>query len=164
MPDRAPRLRVALAELSGAGSVRNPFGQVYRFGIAGIANTAVGFLAITALDIGLHLPPALANAIGFGLGIVLSFVLNRSFVYRSDAPVAKSGPQFLLVVAIAFALNQAVLAFAGYILGVSAAAHIAAQLAGMSVYTIVVFILCRVWIFRSAVPASVTGRRGADAK
>jgi putative flippase GtrA len=136
----------------GSGSRRAKLGLIFRFGLAGAANTAVGFLAIAVLDVGLHLPPALANAIGFALGIVLSFTLNRSFVFRSNLALHTSGPRFLLVVAIAFALNQAVLALAGRVLGATPGGHIAAQLAGMSIYTLVVFVLCRIWIFRTGEP------------
>ena len=62
-----------------------------RFGLVGMINTAVGLSIIAVLDLGLRVPPALANAAGYLVGICVSFVLSRRFVFRSRAAVRSSG-------------------------------------------------------------------------
>jgi hypothetical protein len=54
------------------------------------------------------------------------------------------------VVLAAFALNQLILHKAGAAFGQGALPHLAAQLAGMAVYTVAVFVVCRFWVFRAA--------------
>jgi putative flippase GtrA len=121
-----------------------------RYGLAGVLNTAIGFAIIALLDVGARAPPALANAVGYGIGIGISFVLNRRFVFRSEAAWRRSAPRYLLVVIAAFLLNQAVLRTANAALGAGTTRHLLAQLAGMATYTLIVFTACRLWVFRPA--------------
>ena len=116
--------------------------------MVGIANTVVGFLVIAELDVGLHWPPALANALVYAVGICIGFVLNRNFVFRSDATAASTGPKYLLVVVGAFVLNQAVLRLAGSVLGAGAGQHLTAQLCAMASYTAASFFAFQFWVFR----------------
>jgi putative flippase GtrA len=122
--------------------------QLSRFGLVGALNTVVGLTIITGLDLGLHAPPTLANAAGFAAGMLCGFLLNRRFVFRSQARARVTGPKYLLTVASGFALNQAVLRVALMGLGAGATQHFCAQLAGMGVYTVSVFLACRLWVFR----------------
>lgn len=127
-------------------------GQVSRFVVAGLANTAVGLSVTAVLDIGFHVNPALANAAGYAVGLICAFVLSKRFVFRSKATAAATGPKFLAVALFAFALNQMVLQIAGRILGDGAGPHLLAQLIAMSTYTATNFVLCRLWVFRRAAP------------
>lgn len=54
-----------------------------RYGVAGVFNTLVGFSIILALDLGLGLAPHLANAIGYAIGVCVSFVLSKVFVFKA---------------------------------------------------------------------------------
>ncbi len=121
-----------------------------RFGLVGLVNTGIGFAVIAGLDVGLHVPPPLANAAGYLVGMGVGFVLNRRFVFKSQARAHATAPRYIAVVIAAFALNQLILRAVGASLGPGAAAHLAAQLCGMTVYTLVVFVACRFWVFRAA--------------
>ncbi len=121
-----------------------------RFGLAGLVNTGIGFAVIAGLDVGLHVSPPLANAAGYLIGMGVGFVLNRRFVFKSQVKARATAPRYIAVVLAAFALNQLILRAAGASLGQGALPHLAAQLAGMAAYTLVVFTACRFWVFRSA--------------
>ncbi|HEX2801065.1 MAG TPA: GtrA family protein, partial [Phenylobacterium sp.] len=110
--------------------------------------TAVGFAVIAALDIGLHMTPALANAAGYAVGIPLGFALNRGFVFRHGGGITRAGLRYAAATALALALNQLVLRLAGVVLGAGAGPHLAAQLAAMATYTGVGFLTFRFWVFR----------------
>jgi putative flippase GtrA len=129
--------------------------QLSRFGLAGALNTLVGLSIITALDLGLHLPPSVANAVGFAAGMVCGFVLNRNFVFRSQAKAQSLGPKYLLTVATGFVLNQLALHAVLRALGSGHTQHMIAQVSGMGVYTVTTFLICRFWVFRepAAAPA-----------
>src|SRR5579871_129186 len=126
--------------------------QIARFGLAGLVNTGVGFAVIVALDLGLGVAPALANAGGYAVGTVVGFALNRTFVFRSRTGVAASGARFAAAALAAFVLNQAALRAAGLALGGGALAHLGAQLCGVATYSTTLFLLCRLWVFRASLP------------
>ena len=119
-----------------------------RFSLVGVVNSAIGFAVIAVLDLGLHLRPALANALGYLVGASISFFLTRGFVFRSRDGVAGRAWRYGLAIAVAFVLNQLVLRGAGCLLGAGSFAHLAAQLTGVVFYTITNFLLCRYWVFR----------------
>jgi putative flippase GtrA len=53
--------------------------------------------------------PVIASAIGFLLSILVSFTLQRCWVFDSSTPTWVSLPRFLAVIAVGFALNGAVM-------------------------------------------------------
>ena len=118
-----------------------------RFALAGAANTALGLLVIAGLDLGLGLNPHVANAAGYAAGLLLSFQLNKRFVFRAAKPAGFAGPRFLVAAGGAFALNQAALAATLFLFGSGEAARLLGQAAGVGTYTIVLFLACRLWVF-----------------
>ena len=148
MLDTMAKLKTKLGLNAGLDPALEELARFFRFGLAGVANTLVGLGIIAALDIGLHVRPAIANAVGYAVGIALSFILSRQFVFRSRRPARMAAPRFLISAAIAFVLNQAALAIAGHLLGGDPALRLAAQICGMCVYTLTLFVLGRFWIFR----------------
>lgn len=129
--------------------------QSMRFGMVGVVNTALGLSAIYALMFFLGTGPALANFVGYGLGLAVSFALNRVWTFRSALPMAHVLPKYLLVAASCYLLNLgAVLACTSYL---SANPYLA-QPVGMAVYTVSVFLSCRWFVFapRSSVTPTHT--------
>lgn len=148
MLDTDTKSRVEAAPARSHSSAFEELARFFRFGLVGVANTLVGFGIIAALDLGLHVRPAMANTAGYAGGIGLSFILSRQFVFRSRRPARIAAPKFFISAAIAFALNQGALAVAGHFLGGEPALRLAAQVCGMCVYTLTLFVLGRFWIFR----------------
>lgn len=136
--------------------VRPFLGRVVRYGLAGVLNGVVSLSLIAFLDLGLRLPPELANAAGYGVGVVMSFALARSFVFRTDAGVGRTGPRYLLAVAAGFAMNQLALQAMLRVLGPGQVQHAIAQLTGITTYTGFVFLACQLWVFRAR-EAAATG-------
>jgi putative flippase GtrA len=120
-----------------------------RFGLVGVLNTVVGLAVIMGLDLGLHVDPHLANAGGYAVGIAIGFSLNHGFVFRSDGHMGRTGVKYLAAVAAAFAVNQLVLAGALRLYNGMALGQAAAQVTAMASYTLLLFGLCRVWVFKS---------------
>jgi putative flippase GtrA len=121
-----------------------------RYGAAGLVNTGVGFAVVILLDPVLGVAPALANAAGYAVGMAVGFVLNRFYVFRRGGPLPEVGARYAIVVAAAFTLNQGVLWQAGRVLGGGSMQHLAAQLAAIATYSIALFVLCQIWVFRAA--------------
>jgi putative flippase GtrA len=87
-------------------------GRLVRYAVAG------GFSALTHLGVlaflveAMSVRPVVASAIGFLVSILVSYTLQRCWVFDSPTPMWVSLPRFLAVIAVGFALNAAVM-FAG---------------------------------------------------
>ena len=138
-----------------APGVKDELLRVLRFGLAGLANTLVGGAAILVLQLQFGANPFAANAGGFAIGMALGFFLSRAFVFRVQDNSRATKLRYVAAVALAFALNQLVLAMlSGAMTGAIAAALV--QGAAVASYTIALFALSRFWVF-----ADLSGRDGA---
>jgi putative flippase GtrA len=104
-----------------------------RYGLVGIANTVV---CLTAIYVGLNvigLPYAAANAIGYALGLTVSFLLNRRFTFRSSRGIFSREPVlFLAVAGVSYAVQMGALVVLIELLRVDQSI---AQIPAMAVYT-----------------------------
>ena len=124
-------------------------GVAARYGLAGIANTIVGFGVIAALEFGAGMQPGVANAIGFATGLAFSFLLNRGFVFRS-AGRQGTALRFLAAFAVAFAVNQLMLAGLSGLAAPLPLWRWLVQAAAVGSYTLTMFALCHLWVYRAA--------------
>ena len=130
---------------------RKPLGELLlasRFIAAGLVNTAVGAGVILGLDVGLGLRPAIANAMGYAVGICIAWIMHRGFVFRATDTGWKVKTRYLTAVMLAFVLNQLVLAGVGHFAGRAPEARIVAQMLAVVTYSAVQFVLMRLWVFQ----------------
>lgn len=118
-----------------------------RYGVAGVANTLVGLSIILTLDVGLHIDPHIANAVGYAVGVCVSFVLSKVFVFKARRAARSAPLRYGVAVAAAFALNQGVLTLAHLVLPSGKLFDIAAQGAAVASYTAALFLLSHFWVF-----------------
>ncbi|MEW9571389.1 GtrA family protein [Rhodanobacter sp. Si-c] len=86
-----------------------PLAEVLRYGIAGLINTALGYAIFLGVLAWTRLSPQQANAIGYGVGLSMAFLLNRYFVFAHAKLSFEAALRFVVCFMIAFALNQLVL-------------------------------------------------------
>lgn len=120
--------------------------QFVRYCLVGLVNTAVGLSLIYACMLFFNLPPGISNAIGFAVGVCVSYVLNKRFTFKSSAPAGRSFAMFAGVVAVGYAANLALVLFAVHTAGLN---PYLAQPLGLSVYIVIVFLGSRYAVFRS---------------
>ena len=123
--------------------------QLVRFGLVGATNTALT-LATYAVLVALHAPVPLAGAVGWGVGAVNGFVLNRAWTFRGAARGAVPAARYAAVALVGSGLNAALLALA---VGDGHLPRLAGELAALPPVTLLSFALCRGWVFTQAVPA-----------
>jgi putative flippase GtrA len=114
-----------------------------RFLAAGIANTAIGFSVIVVLML-IGVVPLLANTAGYAVGLVLSFLLNKQFVFMAGGRPTNELARFIAAFAASFATNLVVLH--SLIGSLDVNAYVAQVLAACS-YTGVMFALCNKFVF-----------------
>ncbi|HEX6743553.1 MAG TPA: GtrA family protein [Solirubrobacteraceae bacterium] len=137
-----------------ATAVRRPriptlLAQLARFGLVGATNTALTLAAYSAL-VALGTPVALAGAVGWGVGAVNGFVLNRAWTFRGSARGALSAARYAVVALAGSALNAALVSVA---VSEDHLPHIAGELAVLPPVTLLSFVLCRGWVFAPGAPA-----------
>ena len=114
-----------------------------RFLITGGINTFVGFGVIFLLMF-FNVTPQISNICGYAVGLTISFILNRSWVFRAnDAEVKRQIVYFVLVFLIAFGIN---FLFLNILLIASINAWLAQILAGVC-YTLVFYVLNKRMVF-----------------
>ncbi len=78
---------------------RRLIAQFARFGVVGVANTAMCYAVLFLLHDRLELPVWLASAVGYGVATVQSFLLNRAWTFAGTrrAQVARQATTFIAV-------------------------------------------------------------------
>jgi len=120
--------------------------QSLRFGTVGLVNTAIGLMAIYAIIFFFNAGPAVANAVGYAVGLAVSFVLNRLWTFGDSRSIAMVLPRYLLVAVISYLLNLSVVLLGTHHFGVG---PYLVQFFGIGVYTVVMFLGCRWFVFQA---------------
>lgn len=120
--------------------------QFFRFLLVGVANTAVGYAIIFFVMYLVGASPEVSNFVGYFSGLLLSYVLNRHFTFKSIQRRSGEFARFLVVFGIAYTANfLALLFFIRVILidpGVS-------QILAGCVYIVASYLLNKYYVFRS---------------
>jgi putative flippase GtrA len=118
--------------------------QALRFAVVGVIATAAHYAVLIALvEIG-HLRPVIATTIGYGIGIVVSYALNRRFTFEAKTPVASSFAKFALLYGVGMLLNGAIV---GWLVSVGAP-YLIAQVAATALVLFWNFLGARYVAFR----------------
>ncbi len=120
--------------------------QAIRFGLVGVLNTGITLALIFILMNGLGVHYALSNIIGYLLGFLNSFVLNKKWTFRSKGNVGLEGVLFVAVFGVCYLIQLGALVFMKETMGIRADY---AQLLAMAVYTGLNFILNKLITFKN---------------
>ena len=109
------RLRFAYRALS-TSSPRRPArgtlgrGSLARNAVAGAVATGADFAVVAVLVERTGLSPALATALGCGVGAVVNFAINRVWTFGSDSPKLAQAGRYLFVTTSSAGLNSGLVA------------------------------------------------------
>lgn len=114
-----------------------------RFLLVGLGNTMTGLAVIfTAKAFGAD--DVTANVTGYAIGMVQSFALNKRWTFRHNGPVVAAMLRFIMVLAVAYAANLAVVLIAIHWLNLNS---YASQALGVPIYTFLSYIGGRRYAF-----------------
>ena len=117
-----------------------------RYLMVGVANTLVGLGTIYFAMYFLHFNVVQSNAIGYSIGILLSFSLNKTWTFSSQDHITSSFIRYLLVLGIGYAANLATVL---YIYSHLYLSPYVAQAIGILPYTAIGFLGSRYFAFRT---------------
>ena len=115
---------------------------IARFSLAGVANSALGYIMIFAL-MALGFDPYWSNLAGYAVGMLVAFALHKGWVYQAKGQLSSQSLKYSASVIIAYAGNLATL---------KSLIHIgvwpyAAQIGAGIMYTGALLVLSNFWVF-----------------
>ncbi|MET0416295.1 MAG: GtrA family protein [Actinoplanes sp.] len=120
--------------------------RLFRYGISGGLSALTHFGVGLVLASGLGVRPIVASTAGFVASILVSYVLQHAWVFRSAAAHTVAGGKFLTVTAVAFGLNTVVLWLGTE---VAAAPYPVVQAIALVAIPVVNYTLNSRWTFRT---------------
>lgn len=118
-----------------------------RFLAVGALNTLVGLSVIFMAKAIAGASDVTANVTGYGVGLVLSFLLNRTWTFGHRGDQWSALGRFLLVFAVAYALNLAVVLL--LVRGLQLNSYLS-QILGVVPYTVFGYFASRHLVFRNS--------------
>jgi len=120
--------------------------QFSRYLVVGILNTAWSYVVIFGLMYLLRWSPEASNIAGYAIGLLTSYLLNRTYTFNSRAARAPEFARFVGIFAIAFCANFLALTLLLRVFDMHAAFG---QLWAGVVYVGISYLLNRSLVFRS---------------
>ena len=117
-----------------------------RFCAVGLLNTTVGLAVIFLLMRVGGMNYIAANLVGYIVGFLISFVLNRNWTFEHKGPILNAALQWTLVVSLAYLVNLSIVITCHQYMGINA---YVSQLFGVAAYTILTFVSGRLFVFSS---------------
>jgi len=114
-----------------------------RYNLVGLINTAVGFGLIVLLMY-MGVDAVLSNAMGYGIGAILSYFLNKHYTFTYKNHSMRVAIKFFTVLGIAYLLNYMVL-----MMLLATINPYIAQAVSAVVYTLSAFIMMKFLVFRN---------------
>jgi putative flippase GtrA len=119
--------------------------QLGRFLSVGVLNTVIGLLVIYACKWFFDLNDVAANAIGYAVGLTMGFTLNSRWTFDYRGPQLPALIKYLLVAALAYAMNLLTVLILINHAGVNA---YLAQALGIAPYTLTTYLASKFIVFR----------------
>lgn len=124
---------------------RRSWSTLVRYLAVGAGNTWVGLSVIYLALFVFRVSDVTANAIGYAVGITLSFVLNRRWTFASTVPWAPTFVKFVAITGAAYLVNLITVLALIRVLHVE---HHFAQALGVIPFTAVGYFGSRYFVFR----------------
>lgn len=115
-----------------------------RFLVIGVANTLVGLAAIYVAMYFMGMGDVAANAFGYAVGIMLGFMLNKSWTFKNGDGLLQSLARYVLVLVVAYSANLAAVLLASKNLQINS---YLAQAVGILPYTVIGYLGSRYFAF-----------------
>ncbi len=134
------RIRLAACLVRG-----ERFFQFAKFLSVGVVNTLVGLLVIYSAKWFFNVGDVPANALGYAVGLSVSFTLNSRWTFAHRGPRLPALIKFLLVSLVAYGMNLLTVMVAIHYLGLN---DYIAQALGVPPYTLTSFLASKYLVFR----------------
>lgn len=130
--------------------------QFLKFGIVGVSNTLIAFAVYTVLLKVFGVWYVAASGIGFAVGAVNGFLLNRRWTFRGHVGDALTPVRWAIVQTCGLGLNLGLVYLFVHDLGMD---ELVGQIPTTAIVTVLTFAVNRSWTFRTPAIAAAGGER-----
>lgn len=120
--------------------------QFFKFLIAGLLNSSIGYSIIFFCMYLLGVSAVVSNIIGYLCGLIISYALNRHFIFKSTSKSRIEIVRFLFVFLVAYVFNLGMLLVLIQYVKINEGL---AQVFAGSVYVLTTFIMNKYYVFRN---------------
>jgi putative flippase GtrA len=120
--------------------------QFLKFGLVGVSNTLIAFAVYTILLKGFDVWYILASGIGFVVGAVNGFLLNRRWTFREHVGDALTPVRWAIVQSCGLACNLALVYVFVHDAGMD---KLIGQIPATAIVVVLTFLANRAWTFRT---------------
>lgn len=120
--------------------------QLLKFGIVGVSNTLLAFAVYTILLKVFGVWYVAASGIGFAVGAVNGFLLNRRWTFREHSGDALTPVRWAIVQSCGLALNLGLVYLFVHDAGLD---KLVGQIPATAIVTVLTFVVNRSWTFRT---------------
>lgn len=125
-------------------AVRPLVNQFVKFGLVGVVNTALHYVVFLLLFRAMGVPMLLASGLGYTVGLLNSYVMNRAWTFRVVGPRRTAEfVRFVVVNLVAMGANLVAL----HLLTVAGLIPEVAQVLAIGGSLVVNFVGNRIWVF-----------------
>jgi putative flippase GtrA len=124
--------------------------QFGRFLSVGAVNAVLGLLVIFGVKGLFQFGDVAANALGYGVGITVSFLLNSRWTFAHRGAQWPAFVRFVALALVAYTMNLLAVLLAIRVIGING---YVAQVIGLPVYTVTLYLASRHLVFRPERPA-----------
>lgn len=122
------------------------FRELPRFLSVGVVNTLVGLLVIYLAKWFYNVGDVASNAVGYSVGLLVSFVLNSRWTFAYRGPLSPALAKFLLVALVAYGMNLLTVMVTIHYIGLN---DYIAQALGIPPYTLTSYLASKYLVFRA---------------
>lgn len=131
--------------------------QFVKFGIVGVSNTLVAFAVYTVLLKIFGVWYVAASGIGFAVGAVNGFLLNRRWTFREHSGDALTPVRWAIVQSCGLGLNLGLVYLFVHDVGLD---ELVGQIPATAIVTVLTFTANRSWTFRTPAPVALADGDG----
>ena len=128
-----------------AHSLNTTLRRLTVFGVVGVIGTGAHYLALILLVEMTGMNPVAATSLGFVIGALVNYLLNRRYTFRSSKAHLDAGPKFFSI-AIATGILNSLLVYAG--VSLIGAHYLVAQVGATLIVFLANFALNSLWTFK----------------
>ncbi|PZE20808.1 GtrA family protein [Paenibacillus xerothermodurans] len=124
--------------------------RMLKYGIVGVLGTAIHFISLIWFVELCYLDPVLSSALGFGIVVIVSYYLNKTWTFQSNNRVVNEFVKYLVTSCIGLLLNVLIMHVSISIFNLG---YLLSQLIVTMVIPITNFVLNNAWTFKKQIPS-----------
>lgn len=118
----------------------------YSYSLVGIINSGIGYFIIFYLTY-IQITAEISNLLGYASGLLISYILNKKFTFKSKKIYGKEFPKFIFIMGISYIINLSVLIICFRFLNINV---FASQIIAGLTYLIISYVLLKLFVFNTS--------------